>query len=279
MTMLRPTLRKPAQLPCLDPRTLGRPVHLLPTFTSALREDLADLLRTGLNRRYRAAFQIGQISITPLEGRPDHCHWYTYTDGTGLIGFALERQVLLSILGYRYGNRSNPPANPSTQPVTATETRLARTLGHQFATCLMRRISATGDPGPELAETAAAQTTHGTWILRVEICEPSIQAEGLLWLTLDDIRMQQLFASLSVSRGKSRAMPAEPLAHRLPLALVARLLEKEVALGTLLDLQVGDIIPVNLGATDVLIDGSRLFTARVAEHKGKLCLTAFDDTK
>jgi len=42
---------------------------------------------------------------------------------------------------------------------------------------------------------------------------------------------------------------------------------------------VGDIIPVSLQATDVLVKNSRLFTATVAEHKGKLWLTAFNDTK
>ena len=49
------------------------------------------------------------------------------------------------------------------------------------------------------------------------------------------------------------------------------------ALGLLLDTRVGDVIPVSLGETEVLVDNERLMTARVAEHKGKLCLTAFED--
>jgi hypothetical protein len=46
-------------------------------------------------------------------------------------------------------------------------------------------------------------------------------------------------------------------------------------LGRLLDLRPGEVLPVRLGATDVLIDDARLFTATVAERQGKLCLTSF----
>ncbi|WP_144007017.1 FliM/FliN family flagellar motor switch protein, partial [Pelomonas sp. KK5] len=61
------------------------------------------------------------------------------------------------------------------------------------------------------------------------------------------------------------------------LKLVARLLETELPLGELMALQPGAVIPVSLGATEVLVDGERLFTASVAEHQGKLCLTSFAD--
>jgi flagellar motor switch protein FliM len=34
-----------------------------------------------------------------------------------------------------------------------------------------------------------------------------------------------------------------------------------------------------VGRADVLLDEARLFTAAVAEHKGKLCLTSFEDAE
>jgi flagellar motor switch protein FliM len=34
-----------------------------------------------------------------------------------------------------------------------------------------------------------------------------------------------------------------------------------------------------VGRADVLLDENRLFTAAVAEHKGKLCLTSFEDAE
>jgi hypothetical protein len=43
--------------------------------------------------------------------------------------------------------------------------------------------------------------------------------------------------------------------------------------------KVGDVIPVSVGRADVLLDDSRLFTAAVTEHKGKLCLTSFEDAE
>ena len=45
------------------------------------------------------------------------------------------------------------------------------------------------------------------------------------------------------------------------------------------DLQVGDVIPISLSRADVLLEESRLFTAAVTEHKGKLCLTSFEDAE
>jgi flagellar motor switch protein FliM len=50
-----------------------------------------------------------------------------------------------------------------------------------------------------------------------------------------------------------------------------------VPLGSLLDLKVGTILPISLGVASVQIDNSPLFSAQVAEHKGKLCLTSFED--
>ena len=53
----------PQQNSALDPRTLGRPVHLLGKFTALLRHDLAERLRTSLNRRYRAHFEIAEVAV------------------------------------------------------------------------------------------------------------------------------------------------------------------------------------------------------------------------
>ena len=71
----------------------------------------------------------------------------------------------------------------------------------------------------------------------------------------------------------------EPLASGLSVKLEGRLASKEMTLEALFALKVGDIIPVSVGRADVLLDESRLFTANVAEHKGKLCLTSFEDAE
>jgi flagellar motor switch protein FliM len=69
------------------------------------------------------------------------------------------------------------------------------------------------------------------------------------------------------------------LSSGLFVKLDGRLVSKETTLGALFELKVGDVIPVSVGRADVLLDESRLFTAAVAEHKGKLCLTSFEDAE
>ena len=69
----------------------------------------------------------------------------------------------------------------------------------------------------------------------------------------------------------------EALSSRLQLRLQARLLSRRLTLGEVFDLRPGSVIPVSLQGTDVLVKDVRLFTATVAEHKGKLWLTAFND--
>jgi flagellar motor switch protein FliM len=82
-------------------------------------------------------------------------------------------------------------------------------------------------------------------------------------------------------RGAGAQQPkrAAPLAHRLQVTLAGQLVSKEVTLGALFDLLIGDVIPVSLDRADVMLEDSRLYTAAVTEHKGKLCLTSFEDTE
>jgi len=82
-----------------------------------------------------------------------------------------------------------------------------------------------------------------------------------------------------VMRKPQQLPQAAELPRQLTLTLKARLLEQTLPLGELLDLRPGTVLPVRLKATEVLVDGSRLFTAAVAEHQGKLCLTSFADAE
>jgi flagellar motor switch protein FliM len=283
------TGRIPNASQTLDPRALGRPVHLLPTFVAPLRDDLSEVFRTNLNRRYRASFELGAVTIAQLDAVPERCRWLGYADETGRIGFALERQLLLCILDYRYGARearsSGATDASAWPPETATEERLASMLGRQFVAALAERIEwlpqTTGGAtlNHEFSESATNAPRTGTWAIRAEVSEPACGIAGSLWFTLDDGWMKHLLARLAPQRENRRtqADAAKPLASRLQLKLVGRLLEKEIPLGLLLDTRVGDVIPVRLGETEVLVDNERLMTARVAEHKGKLCLTAFED--
>ena len=105
--------------------------------------------------------------------------------------------------------------------------------------------------------------------------------DGQIWIALDHALMAHVLQGLMADKPGARAprMAAEPLAAHLQVKLEGRLVSKEVTLAALFGLKVGDVIPVSVGRADVLLDDARLFTAAVAEHKGKLCLTSFEDAE
>jgi flagellar motor switch protein FliM len=287
---------------------MGRPVHLLGRFTQQLREDLTELFHTRLNRRYRASFEIDGISLDAIAPARTTQKWLTFAAHGNRINVALDRNVLLCILGYRYGTHTTTPAAASVAtnetdassseagpaPETATEERLAARLARQLVEVVVRRVegvtgaaarasaTATVDTEAEqssaVTEQAASPLEHA-WTVQVKIAERTRQVEGIFWFRLEEAWITQLLRELAPSRErvrKSRVATTQPLPARLQLTLNARLLEKQMTLGMLMDLRIGAVVPITLGNADVLIGDSRLFTASVAEHKGKLCLTSFE---
>lgn len=293
------TTNKTEQTPrhqVLDPCLLGRPVHLLHLFAAQLREDLSGALRLPMNRRYWGAFQIDAVGFSRVEpGVAFDQRWLGFAapGGAGSIGFALERGVLLSVLNYRYGRSgANPVAapDPATVRVTATEERLAVVLGQQLAATLVARVLANLAAAAKTAAAAApaelkaqpgVHPAVGSWIVSVSVSELSAGVRGRFWFALDKAMMADILHGLLPERvqGKRALKSVRPLASRLEVRLDGRLVSKEMQLGALLDLRVGDVIPVSLSRTDVLLEDSRLFTAAVTEHKGKLCLTSFEDVE
>lgn len=281
----------------LDPRTLGRPVHLLAEFSRRFGADLSDFLRLGLNRRYGMQLEVGEVAMERAPVLEAGARWSVFGTSVGRIGLLLDRRLVLRVLHCRYGladaslvwsDKSGPQEAP---PVTATEERLAQKLGQQLVTALASRIrEGLGQPGEALAQAAAADdfswlaasaSPVGPWTLTLRIDDVAAGLHTDLRFSLDDAWMGELLGRLAADRGAAaQPLPddSRPLATRLQVQLVAQLLHRRMPLGEILDLRVGDTVPVSLQATDVLVKDTRLFTATVAEHKGKLWLTAFNDT-
>ncbi|SFL57312.1 FliM/FliN family flagellar motor switch protein [Rugamonas rubra] len=295
MTTIKPT----AQHQVLDPCLLGRPVHLLHIFAAQLRDDLAQAMRLNMSRRYWGGFQVDDVVFGRLEGGEQIGRWLSFAAPSGNIGFSLERKVLLSVLNFRYGRNKNDSkvegnsaaaaVDESAVRVTATEERLAVVLGQQLAGTLAGRIElnlpaidkAAPAEGDEFKPAAGAHPPKGTWIVTVTVSDVDSGATGRFWFSLDKALMASVLRGLMPARelNKKGGKNQGPLAQRLQVGLHGRLVSKEVPLGSLFDLRVGDIIPVSLHRADVLLDDSRLFTAAVTEHKGKLCLTSFEDVE
>lgn len=289
------SLRAPAgtptrpDCPVVDPRTLGRPVHMLRAFSENVREGLTELFRTRLNRRYHADFQVQEVVIDAAGRVAPAGRWLAYGKPFGRIACSLDRSLVLSALAYRYGLKGGEGASaatPDSVPETSSEERLAARLGLQLVESLAATVTADHDAAvdAEIGDFSLIGPTpppRSACLIRATIRESTHGVEGCIRLALDDAWLDLLLRKLAPMQRK-RSLghgAAGPLAARLHLKLVARLLQKDIALGDLLSIKVGDIIPVSLRATDVLIDDSRLFSATVAEHKGKLCLTSFEDAK
>lgn len=273
----------------LDPCLLGRPVHRLHQFAAQLRDDLAQAMRLSVSRRYWGGYQVDSVEFSRLDGSEARTRWMQFSAPAGKIAFSLERKVLLSVMHCRYGGSTPAPSDETAVRVTATEERLAVVLGQQLAGTLAGRIDL-NLPAADKALPAGGAFEHGpaphpakgTWIITVTLADAALSdGGGRFWFALDQAMMAAVLRGLLPERdaGAKGARGGDTLAARLQVGLSGRLVSKEVALGTLFDLQVGDVIPVSLHRADVLLDESRLFTAAVGERKGKLCLTSFEDAE
>jgi flagellar motor switch protein FliM len=292
----------------LDPCLLGRPVHLLPAFAAGLAEAIGAEMASPGGRRHWGAYRLEHLAFERAPEQPG-LRWLGVSGPYGVAAIAFERTLLLGLLEGRYARRQPTTSaavqqSPVLERVTATEERLAVTLAQQLASQLDARIAdglarLDSAPAPVKAGAGAAIVPAGApgktgWVLRAvlraqygrrETDEPTQAApEGQIWIGLDHALMACVLQGIKADRGAVRAaggarMPGEPLATRLEVKLDGCLVSKEITLATLFGLQVGDVIPVALGRADVVLDNSRLFTAAVAEHKGKLCLTSFEDAE
>lgn len=273
----------------VDPRFLGRPVHRLAEVAQRLHDDLERHWIQPFNRRHHAGLSLQELRFGPVA--PTSQRWTAYAADAGTLQFTLDRAAALCLLGYRYGlTREQLPAacDPAAVGETSTEERLVRQLGRQWLALLLARCRDGLEATPAGSAMAlpeslgAGPAPVSGWQLSFVLHDTETGIGGRGAMVLDLVWMERLFRWLEPVRSRRTREPREaarPFPHRLGLTLTARLLQQEMPLGRLLDLEVGQVLPVRLGATDVLIDDARLFTATVAERQGKLCLTSFQDSE
>ncbi|RZA35306.1 MAG: FliM/FliN family flagellar motor switch protein [Lysobacteraceae bacterium] len=280
----------------LDPSLLGRPVHLLPKFARRFADALGTAMGGPGGRRYWGAWRLVNLAF---ERAPDEdgLRWLAVAGPLGTAAVAFERSLLLSLLEGRYGRKNQPmgaapsaPRDPSLERVTATEERLAATLTAQLVEQLHARVAeglatvGVEVPGADAAvveaPVAASAPGKAGWVIRITLSAQGGQ-QSHCWIGLDQELMSHVLQGLKEERNSVRTARAgnDGLSSGLFVKLDGRLASKETTLGALFELKVGDVIPVSVGRADVLLDESRLFTAAVAEHKGKLCLTSFEDAE
>jgi flagellar motor switch protein FliM len=265
-------------------------MHLLGAFAERFGADVSELLRQGLNRRYAIGLQVDGAGMDQRQHNEDPVRWNVYSCPAGRIGMAVPRALVLKLLLYRYGGGEASAVEPGAVAVTASEERLSTRLGQQLALALASRIDA-GLPAvgaaADLAQAEPAVHFHsesalptGLWQLTLTLVEADSGQRHALRFSLDDGCMHQLLDRLGRGRTLARegaATPGLPLSSRLKLRLTARLVQQRLPLGAILDLQPGSVLPIPQPTAVVLVKDSPLFSASVAEHKGRLWLTAFQD--
>jgi flagellar motor switch protein FliM len=265
-------------------------MHLLGAFAERFGTDVSELLRQGLNRRYAIGLQVDGTGMRQRPHNEDPVRWNVYSCPSGRIGMAVPRALVLKLLLYRYGGGDAAAVEPGAVAVTASEERLSTRLGQQLALALARRIDAGLPPVGVAAEAAPADPAvpfhsesalpTGLWQLNLTLVEADSGQRHELRFSLDDGCMHRLLDRLGRGRQLVRegtAAPALPLSSRLKLRLTARLVQQRLPLGAILDLQPGSVLPIPQPTAVVLVKDSPLFNASVAEHKGRLWLTAFQD--
>ena len=241
----------------------------------------------GSARRYWAGWRLETVEFGRVP-QENSLRWMAVLGALGTVAVTFERGLLLTLLERRYGGRGAGATqrDPQTERVTATEERLGVVLTQQMVDLLYARVAASVamDVAPRPIQANAvvpsAMPGESNWAVRVQVRDNNDNT-GQFWIAPDQQLMAMILGTLRPETGRPTAArgPAEPLATKLQVKLDGRLVSKEITLGALFDLKVGDVIPVNVGRADVLLDEARLFTAAVAEHKGKLCLTSFEDAE
>jgi flagellar motor switch protein FliM len=274
----------------LDPTLLGRPVHLLPSFAGTFAEDMTAMLSAPGWRRYWSSFELAQVAFerAPESGA---LRWLSLGGPQGVAAVAFERALLVGLLEARYSGKGGKPLrDPAGERVTATEERLALTLTQQLFEVLAMRVRvAASAAGVEVERRAAASNASApvpapvpgknAWVLAVTLREPHGGSTARCFIAPDARMMGLILQALQPERPQRAARPGESIGTSLKIKLEGRLVSHEITLEALFGLKPGDVIPVSVGRADVLLDEARLFTAAVAEHKGKLCLTSFEDAE
>lgn len=178
----------------------------------------------------------------------------------------LPRTAVLAHMHARYGFQGKKEEEKSSAPVSTTETRIRAALMEAIRTAISSALPS--------SSTTPHHVQCWEWKGFLHIGD---SAPTLLTITMD--RATSHLVSVHVSKAQKPAIPpgkpSAPMAP-LPIQLVAQLAEKNITAADVQALQPGAVLPIALERTIVLLNDTPMLSACVAEHQGKLHLTAFE---
>lgn len=253
----------------VDHLLLGRPLRVIEAAAADVARAVGNCLGRGGRQKIKAL-----VSHAALMPRPS---------GTAPKGIdvALDRHTVLALMATRYGLSTDELAGPS--GISATEQRIWTQIRNALAQAVEETISKLCEgTGLEARSTGPAapsdQEGQVCWEWQAQVSIQDGEARPLT-IGLDRAWSRRLEQRLAARRtptagdGAARTTASEAA---LQVDLTAQLLERTMSAADLHDLRPGTVIPVVMGRAVALLNGVPMLTATVAEHQGKLQLTAFE---
>jgi flagellar motor switch protein FliM len=263
----------------LEMNKLGRPYHKVPKIFT----DRFDILDARIGNYFLKKYRVN-VSLSNLNFKMDcaHKHAIIFATEFGNIGFDIDRKLLLDVLNDYYGLNSDNNHSLSvddTQPITKTEERLKNKLGCELCSLIINCDVF----NKKLKVKTDYSAIINNWSYKLTFSLEGYH-EGNIYLLLDNHHIDKLLSTFRVpSDEQSSEEPLssavlEKLINFLPLRLTGRLSSSNLTVAELSELKNGDILPISLPERfPVFIGKEQPFTAVIAEDRGKLFLSEFNE--
>lgn len=240
----------------LNPVLLGRPLPAFEAISQHLAQHVAEQMqRTG---HRNITLSIGDAHFEPQQPVQQAPH--------AACEVQISRSSVQDWMTLRYGfTQLADESHTQLLPPSATEKRITLHLQEAIAQAVALVLPHSHD----MASPAEQQLWRWSAQLRV-----GSQAPAALSILLTAAQSACLEAWVAQQRKPARS--AMHTGQPLLIDLQALLLEKTVSAADIYQLRVGSVVPIALDRALVNLNGQPMLSASVAEHQGKLHLTAFE---
>ncbi|ATF93778.1 flagellar motor switch protein FliM [Cedecea neteri] len=263
----------------LEVNKLGRPWHKLPKIMNDCFDTLDARLSIYFLKKFRVNVMLKNMTFTIDR---NYKNTLVFSTDYGNLGFDIDRILLLNILHDYYGlSKDSAQVVPDlSQPISKTEERLKNKLGQELTALIVNKETF----GEELEIKNDYSTVISKWSWCITFSLEGYE-QGAFTLLLDHLHVDRMLAMLrtpdSGDGEPESALSAgqiERLFYDLPLRLNGRLASLNLTVAQIADIEPGDIIPISLNQPiPIFIGKEQIFTAEIAEDRGKLLLSEFND--
>lgn len=262
-----------------DVNKLGRPWHKLPKMMNSC----FDILDARLSIYFLKKFRVN-VALKNMTFAIDQSYKNTQIFSTpyGNIAFDIDRILLLNILHDYYGlsKESSQIAPDLTQPTTKTEERLKNKLAQELTHLIINKDTFGEDL--EIKNDYSTVISQWSWCITFTL---EGYEHGSFTILLDHLHIDRMLAGLRAPDGEEEgrkeqitAAQIERMFYSLPLKLQGRIASLNLTVAQLSDIEAGDIIPISLNEPlPIFIGKEQIFNAVIAEDRGKLFLSEFND--